>query len=102
LRRAGADRFGIAALAPKPPPRKRPALDLTETRRALAELAELRAFKQLIVDIQLELRIAAYPNRLAPARKYNLDQPRVPASNPDSGQRTVDGRCREQLRAPHQ
>jgi hypothetical protein len=65
-RRADAERFGIVALAPKPPARKYVAPDVAVVPRALAaEIAELRALKQLVADIQLELRIAATVNRLA-------------------------------------
>jgi hypothetical protein len=88
--RADAARFGVGALAPKPPPRKRATTDIEATRRALAaEIEELRALKQVVAEIQLDFTCLGFPRSAALARKYNPDQPRVPAGNPDSGQWSV-------------
>src|SRR6185437_6810331 len=90
--RADADRFGAAAYAPKPPQQKRATPDFDAARRILAaEIAELRALKQLALDIQLDLTRLRFPRKATLARKYSPDQPRVPAGNPDGGQWTDGG-----------
>ena len=52
------------------------------------DLIELRAIRRELIGIEIDLRFMQLTQVL---RKFNPDQPRVPAGNPDGGQWTSDG-----------
>lgn len=70
-------------LPPKPLARPRPAVDVetaTDAAARKAERAELTALKALLADVRFHVALQRF------ARKYDPDQPRVPAGNPEGGQ----------------